>query len=97
MSHENCNAEVDRAQIRAQVHHQPNFPDMLAAWHRAQNLKAAEAFCLLYVAMTRAKRLLWMSADAKAPCTWNKLDNIDDRQRCPFLALQERFLCSVIE
>ncbi len=85
-------AEVARAQIRAQVHHQPGFPDTLAAWNRAQNLKTAEEFRLLYVAMTRAKRLLWMSAAAKAPYTWNKPDNVDDRKPCPvFPALQERF------
>ena len=85
-------AEVARAQIRAQVHNQPGFPDTLAAWNRAQNLKTAEEFRLLYVAMTRAKSLLWMSAAAKAPYTWNKPDNISDRQPCPvFPALQERF------
>jgi len=90
-------AEVARAQIRAQVHHQPGFPDTLAAWNRAQNLKIAEEFRLLYVAMTRAKRLLWMSAAAKAPYTWNKPDNVDDRKPCPvFPALQERFPTSII-
>ncbi|MBM0741905.1 ATP-dependent helicase [Phormidium sp. CLA17] len=91
-------AEVARAQIRAQVHHQPNFSDTLAAWNRAQNLKAAEEFRLLYVAMTRAKRLLWMSAAAKAPYTWNKPDNLDDRQPCPvFPALQERFAEAIVK
>ncbi len=30
-----------------------------------KNLKTAEEFRLLYVAMTRAKRLLWMSAAQK--------------------------------
>ncbi|PZV13967.1 MAG: DNA helicase UvrD [Leptolyngbya sp.] len=85
-------AEVARAQIRAQAHQQPGFTDTLAAWNRAQNLKTAEEFRLLYVAMTRAKRLLWMSAAAKAPYTWNKPDNVSDRQPCPvFPALQERF------
>lgn len=91
-------AEVARAQIRAQVHNQPGFPDTIAAWNRAQNLKTAEEFRLLYMAMTRAKRLLWMSAAAKAPYTWNKPDNLSDRQPCPvFPALQEHFLGSVIE
>jgi len=91
-------AEVARAQIRAQVHHQPGFPDTLAAWNRAQNLKTAEEFRLLYVAVTRAKRLLWMSAAAKAPYTWNKPDNVSDRKPCPvFPALQERFPEAVVE
>ena len=91
-------SEVARAQIRAQVHHQPGFPDTLAAWNRAQNLKTAEEFRLLYVAVTRAKRLLWMSAAAKAPYTWNKPDNVSDRKPCPvFPALQERFPEAVVE
>jgi DNA helicase-2/ATP-dependent DNA helicase PcrA len=91
-------AEVARAQIRAQVHQQPSFPDTLAAWNRAQNLKTAEEFRLLYVAMTRAKRLLWMSAAAKAPYTWNKPDNVSDRKPCPvFPALQARFPEAIVE
>jgi DNA helicase II / ATP-dependent DNA helicase PcrA len=91
-------AEVARAQIRAQVHQQPSFPDTLAAWNRAQNLKTAEEFRLLYVAMTRAKRLLWMSAAVKAPYTWNKPDTLSDRKPCPvFPALQERFPEAIVE
>jgi DNA helicase-2/ATP-dependent DNA helicase PcrA len=90
-------AEVARAQIRAHLHQQPTFADALTAWERAQNLKIAEEFRLLYVAMTRAKRLLWMSAAAKAPFTWNKPENVDDRKPCPvFPALQERFPNSVL-
>lgn len=90
-------AEVARAQIRAHLHHQPIFPDALTAWDRAQNLKTAEEFRLLYVAMTRAKRLLWMSAAAKAPFTWNKPENVDDRKPCPvFPALQERFPTAIV-
>lgn len=90
-------AEVARAQIRAHLHHQPTIPDALTAWERAQNLKTAEEFRLLYVAMTRAKRLLWMSAAAKAPFTWNKPENVDDRKPCPvFPALQERFPAAIV-
>jgi len=37
-------------------------PGHAAAWEQAKHLKTAEEFRLLYVAMTRAKRLLWMSA-----------------------------------
>jgi len=85
-------AEVARAQIRATLHHQTPFNDISSAWERAKNLKAAEEFRLLYVAMTRAKRLLWMSAARKAPFTWNKPDNLEDRRPCPvFPALQQAF------
>jgi len=90
-------AEVARAQIRADLHHQPTFPDTPTAWNRAQNLKTAEEFRLLYVAMTRAKRLLWMSAAAQAPFTWNKPENVDDRKASPvFSVLQEQFPSSVM-
>jgi DNA helicase-2/ATP-dependent DNA helicase PcrA len=90
-------AEVARAQIRAHLHQQPTFPDAHTAWNRAQNLKTAEEFRLLYVAMTRAKRLLWMSAAAQAPFTWNKPENVDDRKASPvFPVLQEQFPSSVM-
>lgn len=90
-------SEVARAQIRAHIHHQPTFPDTHTAWNRAQNLKTAEEFRLLYVAMTRAKRLLWMSAAAQAPFTWNKPENVDDRKPSPiFPVLQAQFPSSVM-
>ena len=85
-------AEVARAQIRASLHSQFPLPDTIAAWERAKNLKTAEEYRLLYVAMTRAKRLLWMSAAQKAPFTWSKPENVDDRKPCPvFPALQQQF------
>ncbi|WP_421654857.1 ATP-dependent helicase [Leptothermofonsia sp. ETS-13] len=85
-------AEVARAQIRASVHNQFPLPDTQTAWERAKYLKTAEEFRLLYVAMTRAKRLLWMSAAQKAPFTWNKPDNLDERKFCPVIpALIEQF------
>ena len=90
-------AEVARAQIRASLHNQFPLPDTWAAWERAKNLKTAEEYRLLYVAMTRAKRLLWMSAAHKAPFTWNKPENLDDRKPCPvFPALQQQFPASVM-
>ena len=90
-------AEVARAQIRASLHHQFPLPSIATAWERAQNLKTAEEFRLLYVAMTRAKQLLWLSAARKAPFTWNKPDNLHDREPCPVLpALMERFPASVM-
>lgn len=89
-------AEVARAQIRASLHNQLPLPDTASAWERAKHLKTAEEYRLLYVAMTRAKRLLWMSAALKAPFTWNKPENLDDRKPCPvFTALKAQFPRSV--
>jgi DNA helicase-2/ATP-dependent DNA helicase PcrA len=90
-------ADVARAQIRASLHYQMPLSDIAAAWEQAKNLKTAEEFRLLYVAMTRAKQLLWMSAAVKAPFTWNKPENLDDRKPCPvFPALQENFPDSIV-
>jgi len=90
-------AEVARAQIRAALHDQFPLPDVTAAWEQAKYLKTAEEFRLLYVAMTRAKRLLWMSAAQKAPFAWSKPDNLVDRNPCPvFPALKRQFPQSVV-
>ncbi|EKQ70997.1 DNA/RNA helicase, superfamily I [Leptolyngbyaceae cyanobacterium JSC-12] len=90
-------SEIARAHIRAYLHQQATFPDIFTAWERAQNLKTAEELRLLYVAMTRAKRLLWMSAASQAPFTWNKPENVDERKPSPiFSALQEQFPSSVM-
>ncbi|MBW4680713.1 MAG: ATP-dependent helicase [Microcoleus vaginatus WJT46-NPBG5] len=89
-------AEVARAKIRAGLHKKP-IPDVGNAWEQAGYLKTAEEFRLLYVAMTRAKRLLWMSASQKAPFTWNKPNNLEDKKPCPVLpALKGRFPNSVM-
>lgn len=88
--------EVARAQIRAIVHQEP-IPNNHEAWERAGYLKTAEEFRLLYVAMTRAKRLLWLSAAKQAPFSWNKPENLDDRKPCPVIpALKQQFPLSVI-
>lgn len=90
-------AEVARAQIRASVHNQYPLPNIEAAWQRASDLKSAEEFRLLYVAMTRAKRLLWMSAAKQAPFNWNWFDwrrqtKLDMQRPCPILQpLQAQF------
>ncbi|MBW4421038.1 MAG: ATP-dependent helicase [Myxacorys californica WJT36-NPBG1] len=89
-------SEVARSQIRAIVHNYP-IPGTEEAWERAGYLKTAEEFRLLYVAMTRAKRLLWMSAAKQAPFAWSKPENLDERKPCPVIpALKERFPLSVI-
>jgi DNA helicase II / ATP-dependent DNA helicase PcrA len=67
-------AEVARAQIRAALHGETTLPPAPAAWQTAKDLKIAEEFRLLYVAITRAKRLLWMSAAQQAPFSWGLFD-----------------------
>lgn len=84
--------DVARAQIRAHVHGNPAIPDIPTAWHRANDLKKAEEFRLLYVAMTRAKRLLWMSAAQKAPFAWSNPDNLQETAPCPVLPVLGKFL-----
>ncbi len=80
--------EVARVQIRAETHGEHKstpIPDALTAWQQAQDLKTAEEFRLLYVAMTRAKRLLWMSAAQQAPFSWSQPDNLHEAEPCPVL------------
>ncbi|GAX44612.1 UvrD/REP helicase [Tolypothrix sp. NIES-4075] len=85
-------SEVARAQIRAALHGEESIPSTTAAWEQAKHLKTAEEYRLLYVAMTRAKRLLWMSAAQKAPFTWSKPDNLQQQAACPvFPALKQQF------
>jgi DNA helicase-2/ATP-dependent DNA helicase PcrA len=84
--------EVARVQIRACIHGEETIPDTQAAWLRAASLKTAEEYRLLYVAMTRARRLLWMAAAHKAPFSWSKPENLDNRLPCPVLpALCKQF------
>ena len=94
-------AEVARAQIRASLHNKP-LPLAMEAWDQAGHLKTAEEYRLLYVAMTRAKRLLWMSAADKGPFRWNTFsghasDNLQSKKPCPVLpALKSQFPRSVV-
>jgi DNA helicase II / ATP-dependent DNA helicase PcrA len=104
-------SEVARAQIRASVHARyfernlfPDLPQPLEAWQQANKLKRAEEFRLLYVAMTRAKRLLWMSAAEKGPFSWSTFRSdsgsahFKKKTACPvFSALKHRFPESVVE
>ena len=88
--------EVARAQLRAHTHaiyaqdSKPDpIPNIETAWQQASNLKKAEEYRLLYVAMTRAKKLLWMSAAKQAPFTWSKPDSLQDAEASPaFTALR---------
>ncbi|MEB3160888.1 MAG: ATP-dependent helicase, partial [Synechocystis sp.] len=97
-------AEVARAQIRHAVHHTHLYstpptalPDTQTAWQEADLLKQAEEYRLLYVAMTRAKRLLGLSAAKEGPFRWNqvqagKAPKLQKKDPCPALvALWEKF------
>ncbi|AUT01759.1 DNA helicase UvrD [Nostoc sp. CENA543] len=85
-------SEVARAQIRAALHGETSIPEVTPAWEQAKHLKTAEEYRLLYVAMTRAKQLLWMSAAQKAPFTWSKPENLQEQAPCPvFSALKRQF------
>ena len=80
--------EVARAQIRAETHAEQTaapIPDLFTAWQQAKNLKTAEEFRLLYVAMTRAKRLLWMAAAEASPFSWSNPDNLTANPPSPSL------------
>lgn len=95
-------AEIARAQLRAAVHAKykgksREIPDPVSAWEQAQQLKDAEEYRLLYVAMTRAKRLLWMSACQLGPFRWSVFQNdgsgnLQEKKPCPVLpVLQQHF------
>ncbi len=91
-------SEVARAQLRAAVHTQyldkkiDQLPSPEKAWQEANQLKKAEEFRLLYVAMTRAKRLLWMSACLNGPFKWNIFKdngggNLQSKTPCPVIPM----------
>ena len=99
-------SEVARAQIRSLVHHQylagdepQEIPLPMAAWQEAVKLKQAEEYRLLYVAMTRAKRLLWMSAEDLGPFRWSvfRADqpaSLQQKKPCPVLPALIQYLKS---
>jgi DNA helicase II / ATP-dependent DNA helicase PcrA len=89
-------SEVARAKIRAHLHHQ-DLPTSTAAWELANYLKQGEDLRLLYVAMTRAKKLLWLAAEREAPFLWNRFnwqqgDKLQSSHPSPlFTALCQKF------
>ncbi|HEY9701597.1 MAG TPA: 3'-5' exonuclease, partial [Allocoleopsis sp.] len=66
-------AEVARVQMRASLDldKQSPLPNEMQAWKQAEFLKTTEEFRLIYVAMTRAKKLLWMAGEKTGPFSWN--------------------------
>jgi DNA helicase II / ATP-dependent DNA helicase PcrA len=89
-------AEVARAKIRAHLHHQ-SLPTPKDAWDLANYLKQGEDLRLLYVAITRAKKLLWLASEKEAPFLWNRFnwqqgDRLQDSKPSPlFTALCKQF------
>jgi DNA helicase-2/ATP-dependent DNA helicase PcrA len=62
------------------------------AWQEADYLKRSEEYRLFYVAMTRAKRLLWMAAEQEAPFSWHNPDQRQSLEPTPVIpVLQNRF------
>ncbi len=72
--------EVARTKIRAHTH-QKEMPSAVEAYNQAKFLKSAESLRLLYVAMTRAKKLLWMAAEREAPFSWSSFDHTNTRSK----------------
>ncbi|MFN3678344.1 ATP-dependent helicase [Thermosynechococcus sp.] len=88
--------DVVRSQLRAYGHGQP-VPNWQAAYQKAKEAKVAEEYRLLYVAMTRPKRLLWLAAAHQAPFNWQNFNwrgsyQLQDSSPCPFLPALEQKL-----
>ena len=81
-----------RGDVQGHIRKRQDIPDILTAWHRAIDLKLAEEFRLLYVAKTRTKRLLWMSAAKQAPFAWSNPDNLQEADPCPVLPALGQFM-----
>lgn len=103
-------AEVARVQIRTILHSQylehnnnVEIPLPHEAWEEAKLLQREEAYRLLYVAMTRAKKLLWMSAEEKTPYNWHTFrgkdkSNLQGKDPCPIIPfLKQKFPDSVMK
>jgi DNA helicase-2/ATP-dependent DNA helicase PcrA len=76
--------EILRAQLRSLIHQEP-IPEPAQAWERARMLKHSEEFRLLYVGMTRAKRLLHISCAQQLPKNWKNLRDWEYQRLCPAL------------
>jgi DNA helicase-2/ATP-dependent DNA helicase PcrA len=91
--------DVARTILRSLTHHKHSCDNNLPltsinlASHESHQLKQGEEYRLLYVAMTRAKRLLWMSSAKKAPWRWNYFEDngnkfqLQDQKPCPVIMM----------
>ncbi|WP_017293099.1 ATP-dependent helicase [Geminocystis herdmanii] len=87
--------EVTRSSLRFMIHYYKKINDRQISIQEASiensYQKKGEEYRLLYVAMTRAKKLLWMSSAKKAPTNWNFFeDNGNEAQ------LKEQLPCPAI-
>lgn len=89
--------DVARTILRSLTHqkhscdHNLPLTSINLAFHESHQLKQGEEYRLLYVAITRAKRLLWMSSAKKAPWRWNFFEDNDNKSQ-----LQDQKPCPVI-
>ena len=101
-------SEVARSRIREMVHSQfkgeaITLDKLTTAWEKAGELQTAEEYRLFYVAMTRAKRLLWLSAAQKAPFRWNQFNlkganPLQDKYPSPFFpVLKKQFPSTIVD
>jgi DNA helicase-2/ATP-dependent DNA helicase PcrA len=85
-------AQVARSQLRQAIHAVGRPLSALEAVEEAQDLKLAEEYRLLYVAMTRARRLLWMAAAHQGPSSWRSPTMLREQEPTPaFTALAQTF------
>lgn len=93
-------SEVARSNLRQIVHSQHQQQPItldppLTAWEKAGQLQTAEEYRLFYVAITRAKRLLWLSAAKNAPFQWNRFNlkggnSLQPKEPSPFFPFLEK-------
>jgi DNA helicase II / ATP-dependent DNA helicase PcrA len=85
--------QVARSQLRQAIHATTKRSlTPLEAVEEAQDLKLAEEYRLLYVAMTRARKLLWMAAARQAPSSWKTPTILKAQDPTPaFSALLQQF------
>lgn len=79
-------AETSRAQLRSHLHGDRDrtpLTDPAIAWDHANGLKLAEEYRLLYVALTRAKRFLWLATEQEGPFSWSDPDRTRSQDPSP--------------
>ncbi|MBF2057062.1 MAG: ATP-dependent helicase [Cyanobacterium sp. T60_A2020_053] len=96
--------EIAKAQLRYLIHQDKlngkieGYLDNKEAWQQANTLKKNEEYRLLYVAMTRAKKLLWMGAELESPFSWSFFEdngnttNFKASPSCPVLPILKKEL-----